>query len=85
MRTLQELGISPAPWKIGGYEDDMIFNECGDIVAECVAERDSRLIAAAPKLYEALLLAYEETTGERIVVPKRGWIELARQTLEQCA
>lgn len=81
MRTLQELGISPTPWKVGGDEDDMIFNERGDVVAEYVAERDTRLIAAAPKLYEALRLAYEEAVGERILVPKRGWIKLAKQAL----
>ncbi len=85
MRSLKELGISPTPWKVGGDEDDMVFNECGDVVAEYVAERDMRLIAAAPKLYEALRLAYEEATGERIVVPKRGWVQLAKQALGQCA
>lgn len=54
MKTLKELGVSPAPWKQGDYRgnDDLVFS-ANRIVAEAAHEDDARLCAAAPDLYEA--------------------------------
>ena len=64
MKTLEELGISPAPWKPVddgmGYKDILCNlpvtedSEGENIIAETVDAKDARLIAAAPELYEAL-------------------------------
>lgn len=65
MKTLEELGISPAPWKCA--TDDYgefvgTLNGRGFYVAKYaydVKPQDARLIAASPKLYEA---AYDVVT-----------------------
>ncbi len=62
MNTLEELGISPAPWRAeGGAMAAIVYEnkptqECGSVCAIVSAQRDAdaRLIAAAPELYEAL-------------------------------
>lgn len=56
MRKLSELGISPAPWK---YDDLRIMNAkgCAIGIVDSSAHTEyanARLIAAAPKLYQAL-------------------------------
>lgn len=71
MKTLEELGISPAPWSfaddgMGGcdiscsgasYGEDC---EGDDIIAQGVQKKDARIMAAAPKLYKRLAFAVEQ-------------------------
>lgn len=68
MKTLNELGTSPAPWTAtADAAFGVIANDAnGSCVATCghTAEGDvdyanARLIAAAPELYEALRLVLE--------------------------
>ena len=60
MKTIEQLGISPAPWHIekntgvlcakSEYYKYPIVDDCGNFENN----NDKRLIAAAPELYEAL-------------------------------
>ena len=56
MKKLEELGISPAPWKVGGDGYDVANDENEIITDEYdqFSRADARLIAAAPELYEAV-------------------------------
>lgn len=64
MKTLEQLGISPTPWKKAddgmGYKDIWCNapvtedSEGENIIAEAIDAKDAHLIAAAPDLYEAL-------------------------------
>lgn len=58
MKRLEELGISPAPWRADLSIDDVAWIEdrrLNDIVRLDKYElKNARLIAAAPKLYKAL-------------------------------
>lgn len=76
MKTVGEIIRGALPWKADAGK--CLSNDGFPLVSD----GDLRLMTAAPELYEALRLAYEEAVGERIVVPKRGWIERARQALE---
>ena len=63
MKKLEELGISPAPWKVceerslGG---DVVGVECADVKADLVAgdvilkEADANMMSAAPDMYDAI-------------------------------
>lgn len=64
MKTIEELGISPAPWKsyIGVYSF-WVDDNAGEFVCmksstsmndRNIGRRNARLIAAAPDLYKAL-------------------------------
>ena len=57
MKTLEQLGISPAPWKVNQYND--IVTCYGHTLADTIisdayghdrTEKDACLIAAAPEL-----------------------------------
>ena len=69
MKTLEQLGISPAPWtKTGDIVDD---NE-GHVIFNAYEDDDyanAHLIAAAPELYEALRM-YQEAFSE---IRKSAW------------
>ena len=64
MKTLEQLGISPAPWKYIGYHyhKNGEYIHVGEVRVKCgkrkvvvdIAQPDARLIAAAPELYESL-------------------------------
>ena len=62
MKTLEQLGISPAPWtNTINTEEPFEINSVWDARNGCVLSggyseslNDARLIAAAPELYEAL-------------------------------
>ena len=67
MKRLDELCVSPAPWRVEGgpmaaivYENKPTM-KCGSVCALTGAQRnaDAALIAAAPDLYEALRLVLE--------------------------
>lgn len=62
MKKIEELGISPAPWKVGHHYEKTtgtpysnINAATGYYVADGISDADKRLIAAAPELYEALI------------------------------
>lgn len=61
MKKLSELGISPAPWKIGRYREKTtgkpysnVNSATGAYVAAAPSDADKRIIAAVPKMYAAL-------------------------------
>lgn len=62
MKTIEELGISPWPWKLFGehmvcYKNGMcVCNDEGDFHTVS----DARLVSAAPELYECLREAVSE-------------------------
>ena len=63
MKTLEQLGISPAPWKYIGYHyhRNGEYIHLGEVwvkggkhkIVVDISQPDASLIAAAPKLYEA--------------------------------
>ena len=73
MKKLEELGISPAPWRICDercLDGSIVGVESSDKKSDLVAgdivitEANARLIAAAPELYDALYEAVEEKCTE---------------------
>ena len=75
MKTLEQLGISPAPWYIEGNTGVLcaksehykypIVDDCGNFEND----NDEHLIAAAPELYEALRM-YQEVFEK---IRKSAW------------
>ena len=69
MKTLEQLGISPAPWTKAG---DIVDDNEGRVIFNAYEDDDyanARLIAAAPDLYEALQM-YQEAFAE---IRKSAW------------
>ena len=69
MKTLEQLGISPAPWTKAG---DIVDDDEGRVIFNAYEDDDyanARLIAAAPDLYEALRM-YQEAFEE---IRKSAW------------
>ena len=61
MKTLEQLGISPAPWEVNQYNNIMTCyghtlaaTIISDAYGRDMTYKDACLIAAAPQLYEAL-------------------------------
>ena len=64
MKTLEQLGISPAPWKYVGYHyhRNGEYIHLGEVwvkggkhkIVVDISQPDARLIAAAPELYDML-------------------------------
>ena len=76
MKTLEQLGISHAPWNVNKYNN--IVTCYGHTLAATIisdayghdrTEKDACLIAAAPELYEALRM-YQEAFAE---IRKSAW------------
>ena len=76
MKTLEQLGISPAPWNVNEYNN--IVTCYGHTLADTIisdayghdrTKKDASLIAAAPELYEALRM-YQEAFAE---IRKSAW------------
>ena len=98
MKTLEQLGISPAPWKhtpADEYTHAGIDDANGDGVGETyqIAGKDetaetanARLIAAAPKLYaacyEMLRYYYEQNTNTTVF---NTALELMKQAVAEAA
>ena len=61
MKTLKELGISPAPWLKAKSCGDMVVCDKSHIAISAASRpEDVLLLAAAPELYEALKEVYED-------------------------
>ena len=70
MKTLEELGISPAPWRINDHAS--VHDRYSEIISGQYGPYDwhnAHLIAAAPELYEALRM-YQEAFAE---IRKSAW------------
>ena len=92
MKTLDQLGISPAPWYIkkdtmvlcakSEYYKYPIVDDCGNFKND----NDEHLIAAAPELYEALaaLLSCAEKEAPFITDSRMSIaIDMARKAIEK--
>ena len=69
MKTIEQLGISPAPWTKDG---DIVDDGEGRVIFNAYEDDDyanARLIAAAPELYDALRM-YQEAFEE---IRKSAW------------
>ena len=79
MKTLEQLGISPSPWKYIGYHyhRNGEYIHLGEVwvkggkhkIVVDISQPDASLIAAAPDLYEALQM-YQEAFSE---IRKSAW------------
>ena len=78
MKTLEQLGISPAPWSVTPnnlWSDDVTANDSTVVVAyeppfeEAKDSINKRLISAAPELYQALRM-YQDAFAE---IRKSAW------------
>ena len=92
MKTLEQLGISPAPWYIekntgvlcakSEYYKHPIVDDCGNFENN----NDKRLIAASPKLYaacyEMIRYYYEQNTNTTVF---NTALELMKQAVAEAA
>ena len=96
MKTIEELCISPAPWKeyIGVYSF-WVDDNAGEFVCmkssvsmndRNIGKRNARLIAAAPELYEALAALLSCSERESPFTRESGMpvaMDMARAALEK--
>ena len=70
MKTLEQLGINPTPWRINDHAS--VLDRCFAIISGQYGPynwHNAHLIAAAPELYEALRM-YQEAFEE---IRKSAW------------
>ena len=96
MKKLEQLGISPAPWKYIGYHyhRNGEYIHLGEVwvkggkhkIVVDISQPDASLIAAAPKLYEAcyemLRYYYEQNTNTTVF---NTALELMKQAVSEAA
>ena len=96
MKTLEQLGISPSPWKYIGYHyhRNGEYIHLGEVrvkggkhkIVVDISQPDASLIAAAPKLYEAcyemLRYYYEQNTNTTVF---NTALELMKQAVAEAA
>ena len=86
MKTLEQLGISPVPWTKAG---DIVDDNEGLVIFNAYEDDDyanARLIAAAPKLYEACyeMLRYYYEQNKNTTVFNTA-LELMKQAVAEAA
>ena len=86
MKTLEQLGISPVPWTKAG---DIVDDDEGRVIFNAYEDDDyanARLIAAAPKLYEACyeMLRYYYEQNKNTTVFNTA-LELMKQAVAEAA
>ena len=96
MKTLEQLGISPSPWKYIGYHyhRNGEYIHLGEVwvkggkhkIVVDISQPDASLIAAAPKLYaacyEMLRYYYEQNTNTKVF---NTALELMKQAVAEAA
>ena len=101
MKTLEQLGISPAPWKVAMDDIAMVFSGSQypslstphicevDIIDDPERKcNDIKLIAAAPELYEALAAMLSCAEKEAPFTKESGMsiaMDMARKALAKAA
>ena len=87
MKTLEQLGISPAPWKINEYAT--VLDRYSTIISGQYGPynwHNARLIDASPKLYaacyEMLRYYYEQNTNTTVF---NTALELMKQAVAEAA
>ena len=96
MKKLEQLGISPSPWKYIGYHyhRNGEYIHLGEVwvkggkhkIVVDISQPDASLIAAAPKLYEAcyemLRYYYEQNTNTTVF---NTALEMMKQAVAEAA
>ena len=88
MKTLEQLGISPAPWTKAG---DIVDDNEGHVIFNAYEDDDyanARLIAAAPELYKSLAAMLSCAEKEAPFTTESGMsiaMDMARKALKKAA
>ena len=89
MKTLEQLGISPAPWRANNLLGHRVFNLDGFELCDSdsvFSSADARLIAAGPELYEALAAMLSCAEKEAPFTSESGMsvaIDMARKAIKK--